>query len=173
MRIVETQASNAEHLKSVLDMGITMVTLGEGKVQLLHSFYNVSRARNSSNALDNDFRMFRMVGPMSGIFFIGIFYSIPTQAKTPLDAERGLLFMQEMMELTKQPTVNIPTELQAVFFRKPDKSYEILMAGPSHFSPELRNEEALRQQLAYAQPFTLCKGEWNLWTCNASYVNFI
>lgn len=62
------------------------------------------------------------------------------------------------MELSKQPAANIPTELQAVFFRKPDNTYEILMAGPSHFSPELRNEEALRQQLVYAKPFTLCTG---------------
>lgn len=79
-----------------------------------------------------------------------------SQAKSPVDAERGLLFMQEMMELSKQPTINVPTELQAVFYRNPDNSYEILLAGPSHFSPELRNEEALRQRLAYAQPFTLC-----------------
>lgn len=78
------------------------------------------------------------------------------QAKSPLDAERGLLFMQEMMELSKQPTINVPTELQAVFFRKPDNTYEILMAGPSHFSPKMRTDEALRLQLAYAQPFTLC-----------------
>lgn len=36
------QASNADHMRSVYDMGITMVSLGDGKVQLLHSFYNVS-----------------------------------------------------------------------------------------------------------------------------------
>lgn len=80
------------------------------------------------------------------------------QAKTPLDAERGLIFMQEMMDLSKQPNVHQPTDAQAVFYRKADGSYEILMAGPSHFSPELRNEKVVRQQLAYAKPFTLCSG---------------
>lgn len=42
LRAHDFQASNADHLRTVYDMGITMVALGEGKVQLLHSFYNVS-----------------------------------------------------------------------------------------------------------------------------------
>lgn len=42
LRAADFQASNADHLRTVYDMGITMVSLGEGKVQLLHSFYNVS-----------------------------------------------------------------------------------------------------------------------------------
>lgn len=37
------QATNAEHLRSVNDMGIVLVALAEGKVQLVHSFYNVSQ----------------------------------------------------------------------------------------------------------------------------------
>lgn len=36
------QSSNADHLRTVYDMGISMVSLGDGKVQLMHSFYNVS-----------------------------------------------------------------------------------------------------------------------------------
>lgn len=66
--------------------------------------------------------------------------------------------MQEMLDLSKQPMTQQPTEVQAVFYRKVDETYEILMAGPSHFSPELRDEEAIRQQLVYAKPFTLCTG---------------
>jgi mannosidase alpha-like ER degradation enhancer 3 len=42
LRAAEFQASNADHLRALFDMGVTMVSLGNGKVQLLHSFYNVS-----------------------------------------------------------------------------------------------------------------------------------
>lgn len=42
LRATDFQASNSDHLRKVFDMGITMVSLGNGKVQLLHSFYNVS-----------------------------------------------------------------------------------------------------------------------------------
>lgn len=38
---MEFRASNAEHRRSVSDMGITMISVGDGKVQLMHSFYNV------------------------------------------------------------------------------------------------------------------------------------
>lgn len=119
LRAIEFQASNADHLRSVYDMGITMVALGEGKVQLLHSFYN---------------------------------------AKSPEDAEKGLLFMQEMVELSKGQTVSTATELQAVFFERPDNRYEILMAGPSHFSPELIGDMAVSERVVYAKPLSLCSG---------------
>lgn len=42
LRALDFQASNIEHLRAVFDMGITLVALGEGKVRLFHSFYNVS-----------------------------------------------------------------------------------------------------------------------------------
>lgn len=45
---------------------------------------------------------------------------------------------------------------QAVYFKKPDDTYEILMAGPSHFSPELIGEKAVREQIIYADPLMLC-----------------
>lgn len=41
LRASEFQANNADHLRALFDMGVTMVSLGNGKVQLLHSFYNV------------------------------------------------------------------------------------------------------------------------------------
>jgi ER degradation enhancer, mannosidase alpha-like 3 len=43
LRATEFQANNADHLRALFDMGVTMVSLGNGKVQLLHSFYNVSQ----------------------------------------------------------------------------------------------------------------------------------
>lgn len=68
--------------------------------------------------------------------------------------------MQEMVELSKQPNVHqVATEPQAVFFRKPDNKHEILMAGPSHFSRELRDDDLVRQQIVYANPFIACSRE--------------
>lgn len=92
------KASNAEHRRSVSDMGITMISVGDGKVQLMHSFYN---------------------------------------AKTPEEAEKGLLFMKEIVELSKSQVATSIAELQAVFFKKESGGIELLVAGPSHFSKEL------------------------------------
>ncbi|XP_059621126.1 ER degradation-enhancing alpha-mannosidase-like protein 3 [Phlebotomus argentipes] len=117
LRAQDFQVSNADHLRTVYDMGITMVSLGEGKVQLLHSFYN---------------------------------------AKSPEDAERGLVFMQEMVELSKQQAASPTMQLQAVFFKKPDGSYEILKAGPSHFSPELTDDQSVHQKAVLTEPLRLC-----------------
>ena len=60
----EFQSTSEEHQKLVRDMGITIIKLPDGRVQLLHTFAN---------------------------------------AKTPADGEEGLLFMQEMIELSKSP----------------------------------------------------------------------
>jgi hypothetical protein len=37
------QAGNPDHMKMVKDMGIAILTLPDGRVQLLHTFSNVSR----------------------------------------------------------------------------------------------------------------------------------
>lgn len=42
LRALDFQANNAEHLRAVYEMGITMVQLGDKKVQLLHNIYHVS-----------------------------------------------------------------------------------------------------------------------------------
>lgn len=42
LRAQDFQASSADHLRAVYEMGITMVQLGDKKVQLLHNIYDVS-----------------------------------------------------------------------------------------------------------------------------------
>lgn len=37
-----------------------------------------------------------------------------------------------------------------------DESIEIIMAGPSHFSPELVGENSIHQKIVYANPLKLC-----------------
>lgn len=83
------------------------------------------------------------------------------QAKTPEDAAQGLVFMKEMMELTQQQQQesNSITALQAVFFETEDNQFEVLKAGPSHFSPELTDEKSVKQKVVLAQPYRLCSGE--------------
>lgn len=116
LRAHDFQASNADHLRTVYDMGITMVALGEGRVQLLHSFYN---------------------------------------AKSPEDAEKGLLFMQEMVELSKNQATTSIAQMQAVHFVHDDSTF-ILKAGPSHFSPELTGDSLIKQNAVYTKPSNLC-----------------
>ncbi|KAI8123543.1 ER degradation-enhancing alpha-mannosidase-like protein 3 [Lucilia cuprina] len=119
LRALDFQASNADHLRAVYDMGITMVSLGDGKVRLFHSFYN---------------------------------------AKSPEDGEMGLLFMQEMLELTKLQSVNQLAQLQAVAYTVDDKSTEwtALMAGPSHFTPELVDDEFVEGEIIMSEPLRAC-----------------
>ncbi|XP_053957451.1 ER degradation-enhancing alpha-mannosidase-like protein 3 isoform X2 [Anastrepha ludens] len=119
LRALDFQASNADHLRAIYDMGITMVSLGDGKVRLFHSFYN---------------------------------------AKSPEDGEMGLLFMQEMLELTKIQSMNQLAQLQAVAYSVDGNSNEwtALMAGPSHFSPELVGDQFVEGELIFATPFRAC-----------------
>lgn len=81
------------------------------------------------------------------------------QAKTPEDAAQGLVFMKEMMELTQQQNAQSVTQLQAVFFEIGDQQYQILKAGPSHFSPELTDDNSVKQKAVLAEPYRLCSGE--------------
>ncbi|XP_017471180.1 PREDICTED: ER degradation-enhancing alpha-mannosidase-like protein 3, partial [Rhagoletis zephyria] len=120
LRALEFQASNPDHLRAIYDMGITMVSLGDGKVRLFHSFYN---------------------------------------AKSPEDGEMGLLFMQEMLELTKIQSMNQLAQLQAVAYSLDDYSNEwtAVMAGPSHFSLELTGEQFVEGELILAAPFPACE----------------
>ncbi|KAM8715821.1 hypothetical protein ACLKA7_002808 [Drosophila subpalustris] len=133
---LDFQASNADHLRAVYDMGITMVSVGDrsqGKVRLFHSFYN---------------------------------------AKSQEEGEMGLQFMQEMLELTKMQSMNQLAQLQvrkfqeisaenrlmAVAYALDDQSQDwtALMAGPSHFSPELIGEQFVEGDIVWARPLRAC-----------------
>lgn len=78
------------------------------------------------------------------------------QAKTPEDAEKGLLFMKEIVELSKSNGATSIADLQAVFFKKETGGIEILMAGPSHFSKELTDNESIQRKVIFADPYRLC-----------------
>lgn len=81
------------------------------------------------------------------------------QANTAQDAEEGLLFMQEMVELSKMQTQQTETRPQAVTFTTPNniKQETTLLAGPAHFGRELRGPSSkVTGKVVYAEPSTAC-----------------
>ncbi|XP_034668733.1 ER degradation-enhancing alpha-mannosidase-like protein 3 isoform X2 [Drosophila subobscura] len=115
---LDFQASNADHLRAVYDMGITMVSVGD-----------------------------RSQG----------------KAKSHEEGEMGLQFMQEMLELTKIQNMNQLAQLQAVAYATDEKlqDWTALMAGPSHFSPELIGEQFVEGDVILANPLRACSEKLN------------
>ncbi len=120
------QQGNQEHLKLLSAMGISLVSLPDGRVQLLHSFANAA----SSN-----------------------------------DGEEGLLFMQEMIELSKQSSEQALPETppKLVSFRNPSAvegetgTVAALYAGPAQFGKLIQDGYELSGKLTLADPATACK----------------
>lgn len=114
------QANNLEHLKLLSDMGITTLTLADGRVQLLHTFSN---------------------------------------AKTPQDSEEGLLFMQEMVEISKMQSQQTEAKPQAVTFVKPNinpPQIVTLLAGPAQFGLEFQGLNKITGKVVFTFPSTAC-----------------
>nr|XP_022908380.1 ER degradation-enhancing alpha-mannosidase-like protein 3 [Onthophagus taurus] len=117
----EFSASNMNHLKVIKDMGISIIALNDGRVQLLHTF---SAARSSA------------------------------------DAEEGLLFMQEMVELSKLQQQQGDAAPQAVSFpiklTNGERQTMTLQAGPSHFGTNLRGTEKVTATTILVNPIRAC-----------------
>jgi len=88
------------------------------------------------------------------------------QAQTPADAEEGLLFMQEMVELAKTQSQQPDTPPQAVAFRvqsagdSEDKQV-VISAGPAHFGHELHGTEQVSPFLFLLSSGTNIWASWN------------
>ncbi|XP_021917509.1 ER degradation-enhancing alpha-mannosidase-like protein 3 isoform X2 [Zootermopsis nevadensis] len=117
----EFQAGNPDHMRMVKDMGISILTLPDGRVQLLHTFAN---------------------------------------ARTPTDAEEGLLFMQEMVELAKMQSQQPDTPQAVAFMVQSAGGVEdkqvVISAGPAHFGRELRGTDQVKGRIGVADPLRLC-----------------
>ncbi|KAI4470720.1 er degradation-enhancing alpha-mannosidase-like protein 2 [Holotrichia oblita] len=117
----EFSASNVNHLKIIKDMGISIIALNDGRVQLLHTF---------------------------------------SAARSPADAEEGLLFMQEMVELSKIQQQQSDASPQAVSFSMKYNNGEIqtitVPAGPSHFGKNLKNDDKVVAKTIIIHPFRGC-----------------
>ncbi|KAK9881411.1 hypothetical protein WA026_016301 [Henosepilachna vigintioctopunctata] len=118
----EFSASNMHHLNLVKEMGISIIALNDGRVQLLHSF---------------------------------------SSARTPADAENGLLFMQEMVELSKQQPNLQETVPQSVSFQLRNDKDEVKTVSihgcPAQFGINLKGSQTLKGRCAFVHPYTACK----------------
>lgn len=118
---VHFQPRNLEHAKILSDMGISILTVGDGSVKLLHTYSN---------------------------------------AKTPQDAEEGLLFMQEMVELSKMRNQDQETRPVLVSFTKEslvtNPQQVTLSAGPSQFGPDMTNKK-ISGKVVLANPSLACE----------------
>ena len=103
LRASEFQAGSSGHMGLLKDMGITIMALPDGRVQLLHT---------------------------------------STNAKSQEDAEEGLLFMQEMIELSKlqQEQPENPPRSVSFGYQKDDETLatSVIQAGPAQFGLELK-----------------------------------
>lgn len=112
------QSNNVEHMRLVKNMGITVTTLADGRIQLMHAFDN---------------------------------------AVSVAEATEGLLFLQEMMELSKnQAAENLPQSVSFTSTTDPSKTV-VLTAGPAHFGRQLRGDDKVTARLGVAYPLTACK----------------
>ncbi|KAF4522599.1 hypothetical protein B566_EDAN003579 [Ephemera danica] len=122
LHAVQFQVGNPDHMKAVRDMGIAIITLPDGRLQLLHTFAN---------------------------------------ARSPGDAEEGLQFMQEMVELSRSQSQTPDSAPLSVSFTllAPGSTIEqkvSLSAGPAHFGQELRGEEKVTARVAITDPLKVC-----------------
>lgn len=88
------------------------------------------------------------------------FRYIPFQARSPMEAEEGLLFMQEMLELSKTQSQQPDRKPQAVSVPIKDKMGEVqvitLKAGPSQFGVNLIGNQKVQARTAIVEPFHAC-----------------
>ncbi|XP_044751179.1 ER degradation-enhancing alpha-mannosidase-like protein 3 [Coccinella septempunctata] len=82
-------------------------------------------------------------------------------ARTPADAENGLLFMKEMVKLSKlQPDVQ-ETVAQSVSFQIQNDKNEVhtisIHACPALFGINLRGEQVVSSTTAFVDPYTACE----------------
>ncbi|XP_064616048.1 ER degradation-enhancing alpha-mannosidase-like protein 3 [Liolophura sinensis] len=118
LRAINFIAGNREQLEALRRMGIRLVTMSDGRVQLLHT---------------------------------------ASEAATALDAEEGMLFMQEMIELSKHQqheAQHEPLLIQVVF---PDEIAHLqLSAGPAQFGVDLKTAPPLMGSVGVTKPFKGC-----------------
>lgn len=113
-------ANNLEHLKLLSSMGITILTMADGRMQLLHTFSN---------------------------------------AKTVEDAEEGLMFMQEMVELNRKSQEQLETGRLAVTFKRLDisPSKEVtIIGGPAQFGKKFKGSTWITGKPIFVQPSEAC-----------------
>ncbi|XP_059471862.1 ER degradation-enhancing alpha-mannosidase-like protein 3 isoform X2 [Neocloeon triangulifer] len=122
LHAVQFQIGNPEHMKAVHDMGIAIITLPDGRLQLLHTLAN---------------------------------------ARSATDAEEGLQFMQEMIELSKSQAQTPDSTPLSVSYQVGASAHApaqrvMLTAGPAHFGRELKGADRVSAKVALVEPLRVC-----------------
>lgn len=112
----EFQATNEDHLRIIKKMGINVVMLADGRIQLVHN---------------------------------------TAQADTAEDGEEGVIFMQEMIELSKTQSQQ-EQHLYVVYFSLPNNIRIVLNAGPAQFGIDLKDKSPIQSEIEVAQPLRAC-----------------
>ncbi|XP_061895272.1 ER degradation-enhancing alpha-mannosidase-like protein 3 isoform X1 [Entelurus aequoreus] len=118
LRAQDFMANNPEHLELLKRMGVSLIHLKDGRVQLVQH---------------------------------------ATQAVSPIAAEDGIRFMQEMMELSSQQQKEQlpPRAIQIV--SHPFFGRVVLTAGPAQFGMDLsKSSTGVRGFVTVAEPYTGC-----------------
>ncbi|KAJ8971899.1 hypothetical protein NQ317_010968 [Molorchus minor] len=121
LQLLNFSAANIIHLKMIKDMGINIIAVSDGRVQLLHTF---------------------------------------SAARSTADAEEGLLFMQDMVELSKlQAQQPEPTAQAVTVFVKDHLGQEetiVMRAGPAQFGINLKDHQKVQSKIVIVKPFRGC-----------------
>ena len=83
------------------------------------------------------------------------------QAVTPADAEEGVLFMQEMIDLSKQQPQVPETPLKLLKFSTSNGKTTYLMAGPAQFGEQLEAGVSVTSGVVVSEPKNACSSFLN------------
>nr|XP_020726226.1 ER degradation-enhancing alpha-mannosidase-like protein 3 isoform X4 [Odocoileus virginianus texanus] len=118
LRARDFMATNPEHLEILKKMGVSLIHLKDGRVQLVQH---------------------------------------AIQAASSIDAEDGLRFMQEMIELSSQQQKEQQLPPRAVqIISHPFFGRVVLTAGPAQFGPDLSKHKETRGFVASSKPYNGC-----------------
>ena len=126
LRASEFIAGHKDHMNILSKMGIRLITMEDGRVQLVHK---------------------------------------TSFAQTLEDAETGILFMAEMLELSKQQDFQLKSKLfvedyrpmSVVLMNKPrDNLLKEFFAGPAQFGYDFKRNPGMFGKLMLAEPLNAC-----------------
>lgn len=120
-------ADNSEHLEELKKMGVKLVTMKDGRVQLVHSTVDAISSKH---------------------------------------AQDGLLFMQEMIEMTKnsQDQGNLQEPRIVQILSSPFLGHKVLKGGPAQFGKDLKElgQNGVEGQVVKAEPYRSCTSLTNV-----------
>lgn len=154
LRAQDFMANNPEHLELLRRMGVSLIHLKDGRVQLVQHASQVS----SSGEAGSDWSTLSQVC-QSSVFDALVLL----QAVSSVAAEDGVRFMQEMMELSSQQQKEQLPPRAIQIISHPFFGRVVLTAGPAQFGTDLSKSatgvslgEDLNETAAQRAPTPLC-----------------